>query len=350
VGIGQTALARIRGAIMPAVTVADTLVLPRVSEPDPATTVDRPVQSVTSAPSGYEGEGFPVRRAFAGVDLARLDPFIHMDQMGEVDYAPGEPKGTPWHPHRGFETVTYMIDGIFRHQDSNGGGGLITDGDTQWMTAGGGILHIEAPPEEVVAKGGLFHGFQLWVNLPARLKMTAPRYQDIRASQVKLLSSPDGGALLRLIAGDVAGHEGPGVTHTPITLLHVTLSPGARLRLPWRADFSALGYALAGAGSVGAGHRPLRTGQLAVFGPGEAITVTAGQRPDGPSAGLDILLLGGQPIREPVAAYGPFVMNTRDELIQAFEDYQAGRLGSIPAEPRAASPLPEDPHPGHDVL
>jgi redox-sensitive bicupin YhaK (pirin superfamily) len=331
---------------MPAVTVDDVLVLPRVSEPDP-TTVERAVLSVTSAPSGFEGEGFPVRRAFAGVDLAQLDPFIHMDQMGEVDYAPGEPKGTPWHPHRGFETVTYMIDGMFRHQDSTGGGGLISDGDTQWMTAGGGLLHIEAPPEEVVMKGGLFHGFQLWVNLPARLKMTTPRYQDIRANQVKLLSSPDGGALLRLIAGDVAGHEGPGVTHTPITLLHATLSPGAQLRLPWRQDFSALGYALAGSGTVGADQRPLRMGQLAVFGPGEVITVTASQHRDGPSAGLDILLLGGQPIREPVAAYGPFVMNTREELVQAFEDYQAGRLGSIPAEPTA---LPEDPRPGHGVL
>ena len=335
---------------MPAVTVDANLVLPRVTEPDPATAVDRPVLSLTTAPSGYEGEGFPVRRAFAGVDLGQLDPFIHMDQMGEVDYAPGEPKGTPWHPHRGFETVTYMIDGVFRHQDSNGGGGLITDGDTQWMTAGGGILHIEAPPEEVVVKGGLFHGFQLWVNLPARLKMTAPRYQDIRANQVRLLSSADGGTLLRLIAGDVAGLAGPGVTHTPITLLHATLSPGAQLRLPWRRDFNALGYALAGAGSAGAAHRPLRTGQLAVFGEGDVLTVTADQRQDGPSAGLDILLLGGQPIREPVATYGPFVMNTREELVQAFEDYQAGRLGSIPAEPQAATPLPDDPHPGHDVL
>ncbi|HEY2442302.1 MAG TPA: pirin family protein [Streptosporangiaceae bacterium] len=332
---------------MPAVTVDDILVLPRLADPDPATQADRPVLSVTTAPSGLEGEGFPVRRAFAGVDLGQLDPFIHMDQMGEVDYAPGEPKGTPWHPHRGFETVTYMIDGVFRHQDSNGGGGLITDGDTQWMTAGGGILHIEAPPEEVVMKGGLFHGFQLWVNLPARLKMTSPRYQDIRSNQVKLLSSADGGALLRLIAGDLAGFAGPGVTHTPITLLHATLSPGAQLRLPWRQDFNALGYVLAGSGTVGAGHRPVRMGQLAVFGPGDVITVTGDQRQDGPSANFDILLLGGEPIREPVAAYGPFVMNTKAELVQAFDDYQAGRLGSIPAEP---TPLPDDPHPGHDVL
>src|SRR6202167_5533578 len=265
---------------MPAVTVEDILVLPRIPSPGPGGGQGRPVRSLTTAPSGFEGEGFPVRRAFAGVPLAELDPFVMMDQRGEVEYAPGEPKGTPWHPHRGFETVTYIIDGTFRHQDSNGGGGLITNGDTQWMTAGGGILHIEAPPEEVVVKGGLFHGFQLWVNLPARLKMTNPRYQDIRAAQAKLLSSPDGGALLRVIAGDVDGYQGPGVTHTPISLLHVTVSPEAQLRLPWRADFNALGYVLAGAGSVGAAHQPVRTGQLAVFGPGDVITVAADQRQD----------------------------------------------------------------------
>src|SRR5436305_13438341 len=331
---------------MPAITVDDILVLPRVPEPGLAET-ERTVTSVTTAPSGYEGEGFPVRRAFAGVDLPRLDPFVHMDQMGEVDYGPGEPKGTAWHPHRGFETVTYMIDGIFRHQDSNGGGGLITDGDTQWMTAGGGILHIEAPPEEVVVRGGLFHGFQLWVNLPARLKMTSARYQDIRAGQVRLLSSADGGALLRGIAGQVAGQDGPGVTHTPITLVHATLSPGAQVRLPWRPDFNALAYVLAGSGSAGAGHQPVRTGQLAVFGAGDVITIAAGRRQDGGAGALDILLLGGEPIREPVAAYGPFVMNTRAELVQAFEDYQAGRLGTIPAERTA---VPHGPPPGHDVL
>jgi quercetin 2,3-dioxygenase len=334
---------------MPAVTVEDILVLPRVAEPDPTAAAERPVVSVATAPSGFEGEGFPVRRAFAGVDLARLDPFIHMDQMGEVDYAPGEPKGTAWHPHRGFETVTYIIDGIFRHQDSNGGGGRITNGDTQWMTAGGGILHIEEPPEELVVSGGLFHGFQLWVNLPRRLKMTNPRYQDIRAGQVALLSSADGGALLRLIAGDLADYNGPGVTHTPITLLHATVAPGAQVRLPWRRDFNALAYVLAGSGTVGAEHRPVRTGQLAVFGPGDVITFGASQRQDGPGGPgqqLDVLLLGGEPIREPVAAYGPFVMNTRDELVTAFEDYQAGRLGSIPAQ----RTVPEEPHPGHDVL
>ncbi len=325
---------------MPAVTAPDILILPRVDEPDRAVSRDRQVRGVTTAPQGYEGEGFPVRRAFAGVEMSVLDPFIHMDQMGEVDYAPGEPKGTSWHPHRGFETVTYMIDGTFRHQDSNGGGGVITNGDTQWMTAGGGILHIEEPPEDLVMSGGLFHGFQLWVNLPSRLKMAPPRYQDIRAGQVALLSSADGGALIRVIAGEVGGHSGPGSTHTPITLLHATVEPGAQLRLPWRADFNALAYVLAGAGTVGPDQRPVHTGQLAVFGAGDVLTFGAQRQMDGPSEKLDVLVLGGQPIREPVAAYGPFVMNTRDELVQAFEDYQAGRLGSIPAEP----------HPGHDVL
>src|SRR6516162_9637526 len=329
---------------MPAIS-ADTLTLPRLS-PAQLGDTERPVKSITTGPRGFEGEGFPVIRAFAGVTTADLDPFVHMDQMGEVDYAPGEPKGTAWHPHRGFETVTYIIDGTFRHEDSNGGGGLITNGDTQWMTAGGGILHIEEPPEELVASGGLFHGFQLWVNLPARLKLTQPRYQDIRAGQVALLTSADGGALLRVIAGEIDGHAGPGITHTPITLVHATVSPGAQVRIPWRRDFNALGYVLAGAGSVGAEHRPVRTGQLAVLGAGESITFAADAKMDGPSPTLDILLLGGEPIREPVAAYGPFVMNTRAELVRAFEDFQAGRLGTIPA----ASVVPQDPRPGHDVL
>ena len=316
---------------MPAVTVENILTLPRVAEPDGAVLTPRPVTSVTTAPRGFEGEGFPVRRAFAGVDLQLLDPFIHMDQMGEVDYGPGEPKGTAWHPHRGFETVTYMIDGEMAHSDSNGGGGLITNGDTQWMTAGGGILHIETPPEAMVTSGGLFHGFQLWVNLPSMLKYTPPRYQDIRGQQVALLTSADGGALLRVIAGSVDGHEGPGSTYTPITLVHATLSPGAAMTIPWRPDFNALAYVLGGRGTIGPKGRPIENGQLAVFGSGDTLTITAGERQDSHSPNLDVLILGGKPIREPVVAYGPFVMNTRAELVKAFEDYQAGRLGTIPA-------------------
>ncbi len=315
---------------MPAITVEDPTTLPRVP-PVPAEARFRRVRGVSAAPSGLEGEGFPVRRAFAGVDLADLDPFVHMDQMGEVEYAPGEPKGTPWHPHRGFETVTYIIDGIFEHQDSNGGGGTITNGDTQWMTAGAGILHIERPPEHLVVSGGLFHGIQLWVNLPKAEKWAPPRYQDLRATEVSLLSSPDAGALVRVIAGEVAGHAGPGQTYTPMTMLHVSLAPGAALELPWRVDFNALAYVLAGAGSAGVERVAVSTGQLVAFGPGDAIRLEASKGQESRSPELEVLLLGGRPIREPVAWYGPFVMNTRAELLQAFEDYQAGKLGTIPA-------------------
>ena len=249
---------------MPAVTVDSILALPRIPAPDPASTVERPVLAITTAPKGVEGEGFPVRRAFYGLDQRHLDPFIHMDQMGEVEYGPGEPKGTAWHPHRGFETVTYMIDGTFQHQDSTGGGGLITNGATQWMTAGAGILHIERPPEALIASGGLFHGIQLWVNLPSGQKWTPPRYQDIGATRVMLLSSADGGALVRVIAGDV-------------------------------------------------------------------ISLTANLAQESRSPNLEVLVLGGKPIGEPVAWYGPFVMNTHEELAQAFDDYRRGRMGTIPA-------------------
>jgi redox-sensitive bicupin YhaK (pirin superfamily) len=316
---------------MPAITVDDVLVLPRIPQLGEATAY-RPVRRLTTAPTGFEGEGFPVRRAFAGVPMNELDPFIHLDQMGEVDYAPGEPKGTPWHPHRGFETVTYMIDGTMDHQDSNGGGGTITNGDTQWMTAGSGILHIEAPPEKLVTSGGLFHGLQLWVNLPRIAKMIAPKYQDIRGRESTLLTTHDGGALIRVIAGQVAGHDGPGSTHTPINLAHVTLQPGALLDLPWQSDYNALVYVLAGRGTVGTERRPLQIGQLAAHGAGDALRVTADPQQDSNVTAMELFVMGGKPIREPVAHYGPFVMNTRAELMQAFDDYQAGKLGVIPAE------------------
>jgi redox-sensitive bicupin YhaK (pirin superfamily) len=315
---------------MPAVTVEDLTVLSRIRPPGLGDVV-RPVAALTDAPRGFEGEGFPVRRAFAGVDLALLDPFIHMDQMGEVEYAPGEPKGTPWHPHRGFETVTYMLDGLLDHQDSHGGGGSITDGDTQWMTAGSGLLHIEAPPEWLVQKGGLFHGVQLWVNLPRDQKLSAPRYQDLRASQVALATTPDAGALVRVIAGEVDGQVGPGSTHTPMAMVHASLAPTARLELPWQVDFNALVYVLAGHGSVGAERRPVRTGNLAVLGHGDVVAVEADRDQEGRHAQLEVLVIGGRPIREPLAWAGPFVMNTKAEVLQAFEDYQKGRMGQIPA-------------------
>ncbi|UZF57891.1 pirin family protein [Gordonia polyisoprenivorans] len=319
---------------MPAVT-ADTTTLPRLT-PAPLEATERPVRTITRGPRGYEGEGFPVVRAFAGVPSSALDPFIHMDQMGEVDYQPGEPKGTDWHPHRGFETVTYMIDGRFQHQDSTGGGGLIENGATQWMTAGSGILHIETPPAELVESGGLFHGIQLWVNLPAKDKFLTPRYQNLEGGNVALVASPDGGALVRIIAGEIDGHTGPGSTHTPITVAHTTIEPGASVSVPWRTDFNALAYVLSGRGTVGPDARPIEQGQLAVFGDGDRITVSADAGQDSNRPALEVLFLGGQPIREPVAQYGPFVMNTREQLIEAMEDFQAGRLGVVP--PNALMP------------
>jgi redox-sensitive bicupin YhaK (pirin superfamily) len=219
--------------------------------------------------------------------------------MGEIEYQPGEPRGTDWHPHRGFETVTYMIDGRFAHQDSHGGGGLITDGATQWMTAGAGILHIETPPAELVDSGGLFHGIQLWVNLPRKDKFATPSYQAIEGGDVKLLASEDGGALVRIIAGDVETQEGtrhgPGSTHTPISLVHSTIEPGARLSMPWNPDFNALVYVLSGRGTVGPAAQPIEQGQLAVLGAGDRITVSDGgahpRWPAHPGAGLPLRTL-----------------------------------------------------------
>jgi redox-sensitive bicupin YhaK (pirin superfamily) len=302
---------------------ADPLTLPRIARPLGAT---RPVARVVDARRAVEGEGFVVRRPFPGVlSLADADPFLLLDHMGAVDHAPGEAKGTSWHPHRGFETVTYLLDGQLEHQDSTGGGGLIADGGTQWMTAGDGILHVERPSELLVTKGGRFHGVQLWVNLPRSAKRTAPRYQDIPGAEVTLLSSDDGGAIVRLIAGELDGHRGPGSTFTPITYAHATVAPGARLVVPWTDGFSAFAYALSGDGLVGPEGAPLHEAQLAVF------DHAAGSVEVRATTELDVLLLGGQPIREPIAHYGPFVMNTRAEIVEAIEDFQAGRLGRTPA-------------------
>jgi len=317
---------------MPAITPADTTTLRRLDPAEDATT--RAVVQVADAPSFLEGEGFKVRRATAGIDLSWADPFLMLDHMGAVEYAPGEAKGAPDHPHRGFETVTYMLDGRIRHLDSHGGGGVISDGSTQWMTAGSGVVHSEMPTQELLDGGGLFHGFQLWVNLPAAEKWLDPRYQDLEAADLALIASDDAGAVVRLIAGELADIQGPGDTRTPITYAHATLAPGARLRTAWRPEFNALAYVVSGHGTVGSERRPIAEGQIAVLGEGGAIELRAdAEQDERHAAGMDVLLLGGLPIREQIAWYGPFVMNTREEILQAIEDYQAGRMGSIPAEP-----------------
>jgi redox-sensitive bicupin YhaK (pirin superfamily) len=315
---------------MPAITVENTLVLPRIPRPDSAISRARPVSEVVTAHRAVEGGGFSVRRPFPGVlSMAKADPFLLLDQLGPQVNAPEEAAGAPWHPHRGFETVSYILDGEIAHHDTNGGGGVIAEGDTQWMTAGAGILHDELPTEKMYRGGGPAHAVQLWVNLPPALKMTPSRYQSITRDGLRLLTSDDGGALVRLIAGDIAGFTGPGVTHTPITYAHATVAPGAQLSVPWDPAFSAMTYVLTGRGTAGADGRPVEDGQLVVFGPGDHLVIQAA---GGQAEPLDVLLLGGLPIRAPIAHYGPFVMNTRAEIVQAFEDYQAGRLGIIPAD------------------
>lgn len=317
---------------MPAVYVDDVTILPRIPALPDGSNIERPVQRIVSAPKFLEGEGFEVRRAFSDLDLSLADPFLLLDHLGAVEYSPGEAKGAPDHPHRGFETVTYMMDGELEHRDSNGGGGLITDGATQWMTAGAGIVHSEMPTGLLLKKGGLFHGVQLWVNLPKSQKWSPPQYQDLDADSSVLLASDDGGATVRLIAGDMAGHKGPGSTRTPITYAHVSISPGARLQVPWPTNYNALVYVMAGSGGVGPDRQPIKEGQLAVFGEGEQVSIYSDSSQDNGLPQMEALLLGGLPIREQIAWYGPFVMNTRDELYQAVKDYHEGRMGSIPAK------------------
>lgn len=314
---------------MPAAT-ANPLTLPRLTTAE----LPRPrkVLKIIDAPQAYEGEGFPVRRAFAGLTTADVDPFIHMDQMGEVEYAPGEPKGTPWHPHRGFETFTYLIDGNFLHQDSHGGGGTILEGGTQYMTAGAGVLHIETPPEALVMSGGMFHGVQLWINLPKAKKWLDPQYQDLQGRDSAMVTSADGGAILRVLAGEVAGHSGPGISHTPIAITHLTLAPGASIDIPWREDFNAIAYVLSGRGLVGPDAHPVRTGNNVVMVGGNVLRITADSAQDSRHPNLEMFIIGGVPLREAVIQYGPFVMSTREEIMQAFDDYQSGRFGQIPAD------------------
>jgi quercetin 2,3-dioxygenase len=315
---------------MPAITVDDTLVLPRIPRPDPTASKARPAAKVITAHSQTEGAGFSVRRPFPGeMSMAEADPFLLLDHLGPQVNAPNEAKGAPWHPHRGFETVSYILDGEISHHDTNGGGGVIGEGDTQWMTAGGGILHDELPTERMYRGGGPAHAVQLWVNLPPALKMTSPRYQSITRDDLRLLTSDDGGALVRLIAGDIAGFAGPGVTHTPIAYAHATLAPDAEIQVLWNPAFSAMAYVLTGRGTAGPDGRPVESGDLIVFGPGDHLVVRAAESYHEP---FDVLLLGGLPIRAPIAHYGPFVMNTREEILQAIDDFQAGRLGTVPAD------------------
>jgi redox-sensitive bicupin YhaK (pirin superfamily) len=318
---------------MPGATVENTLLLPRLLALPAASTTPKLVTKVVTAHHQREGAGFEVWRLSQGeLSLRETDPFLLLDQLGPVRYGPTEAVGAPWHPHRGFETATYVLDGEIAHHDSNGGGGVIREGDTQWMTAGSGILHDELPTERMFRAGGPSHGVQLWVNLPRTLKFAAPRYQAIEGNQLTLVTSHDGGALVRIIAGQLGEFNGPGVTHTPITYLHATISPDAELKLPWTRDFNAFAYVLIGDGYAGRENRPISDHQFVVFGAGDSIVLRAAEKQSGDTTALEVLVLGSVPLCEPIAHYGPFVMNTPEEITQAIEDYRQGRLGTIPAD------------------
>jgi redox-sensitive bicupin YhaK (pirin superfamily) len=289
----------------------------------------RSVRMTVRATETIEGGGFRVRRPFPTRVLEDLDPFMLLDEMGPTDAGPGEAKGAPDHPHRGFETVTYLLSGEMVHRDSHGGAGRIGPGDVQWMTAGDGVVHSEMPGERILAEGGRMHGFQLWVNLPAKDKRARPRYQDLRAGAIPVVRTPDGLATVRVIAGEALGASAPTRTHTPILYLHVSLAPGGRVEPPVPGGWNASVYVFSGHARIGREGRPARSGDLVVL-EREGGPVVVASDADGEPA--ELLLVAGEPIGEPVVRYGPFVMNTEREIAQAIEDYRAGRMGEIAAE------------------
>lgn len=285
----------------------------------------RGVARVVTAQRQTEGAGFVVRRPIPSYGLSLVDPFLLIDEMGPVEYRAGEAMGAPDHPHRGFETVTYMLEGEGEHEDSAGNRGVIGPGAVQWMTAGSGVVHSEVPSNRLRELGGRMHGFQIWVNLPREKKLVPPRYQEIPAQRIPKVGSPDGLAHAKIIAGEVFGARAVIDTHTPITYHDWTLQPAADVVVPIAADQNVCVYVFQGAALVGVEAVEIADGQLAVLGSGDGVRLTA----DSQGSGARLLLLAGRPLREPVARYGPFVMNTREELEQAFEDYEAGRMGRI---------------------
>jgi redox-sensitive bicupin YhaK (pirin superfamily) len=288
--------------------------------------MSRKVESVVKAHRQLEGGGFVVRRPFPTGALDLVDPFLLLDEMGPADYGPGEAVGAPDHPHRGFETVTYMLEGQFEHEDSAGHRGSITPGDVQWMTAGRGIVHSEMPTQGIRENGGRIHGFQVWVNLPARDKMMKPRYQEVPASRIPEGTSPDGNELVRVIAGEALGAQAVIDTRTPIVYQDWRLEPGADVAQPLAEGHNALVYVFSGSAEIGSDRQLIVAGEMALLGPGDSVRLAV---PVGATGGARLLLLAGQPLQEPVARYGPFVMNTEAEIRKAMSDYRSGRLGEI---------------------
>jgi len=284
----------------------------------------RNVSQVFTARRQLEGGGFQVRRPLPAPGMRTVGPILMIDEMGPVDYAPGAAVGAPDHPHRGFETVTYMLAGEFEHRDSAGHAGKLHPGDVQWMTAGRGVVHSEMPSARIMQEGGRVHGFQIWVNLPARLKMTAPRYQEVEASRIPEATGSDGLARVRVIAGEALGVSARIDTHTPIICQHWILQPGARVSLPLPADHEALLYVFSA--SIDVAGTQLHDGQMGVLDAGDVVEFGM---PDTAGGTAQVLLLAGVPLDEPVVQHGPFVMNTEAEIAQAIRDYQLGRMGQI---------------------
>lgn len=283
----------------------------------------RSVRRVLPSVEALEGAGFLVHRPFPTSALDHFDPFLLLDEMGPMELAPGEAKGAPDHPHRGFETVTYLLSGAMEHGDSRGNKGCIGPGDVQWMTAGSGVVHSEMPSKALMEEGGRLHGFQLWVNLPRRDKMMAPRYQEVPGGKIPVGTSADGRVTVRVLAGEALGEKAVIDTRTPIVYLDATLEPGAVFEQPLAEDFNAFAYIVEGEGAFGAERVPAGPHQIVLFGnDGSKLRIeAAGDSP------LRSLIIAGRPLGEPVARAGPFVMNTRAEIVQAFEDFQSGRLG-----------------------
>lgn len=289
---------------------------------------NRTVSRVVPGVRTLEGGGVEIRRAFPIEQLDGIDPFLLLDHMGPIDYAPGQVTGFPDHPHRGFETVTYLLEGQMQHKDSFGNRGLLEAGDVQWMTAGSGLVHSEMPGPDLVRKGGRLQGFQIWVNLPRRDKMAKPRYQELKSTQVPVAVSPGGDVKVKVIAGESLGRRGVIESRTPILVVHATLAPGAKHAQEVPNSYHAAAYVIAGQAEFEGVREPAAGGHLAIFGhDGDRMVIS------NPGSGpLDVLLLAGEPIGEPVARYGPFVMNTREELYQAFDDFRSGRMGAISAD------------------
>lgn len=295
----------------------------------------RTVAGIINSVETLEGAGFLVRRPFPKSSFSEFDPFLLLDELGPATMKPGQAKGAPDHPHRGFETVSYVLDGRLEHKDSVGHAGLLNPGDVQWMTAGAGVVHSEMPEAEFTRTGGRLHGIQLWVNLPQRDKMIAPRYQEIPSAQIPVTQTKDGLVTVRVIAGEALGAKAVIETRTPIIYLHFTLQPGGSIVQPVPNEYNAFAYVLDGSGLFGAEQERGEHGQMVMFAPdGDDVAIAHAltcqfANPANATQPLDLLLIAGVPLNEPVVRYGPFVMNTEAEIQQAIDDYRNGRMGHI---------------------